>query len=665
MAQVLSIAPAAEGTGPRLIGGKYSIDFNRPLPMAASGEQAYAVEERGGRPGLMAVQSQPGLPPRARVLVAMLPASIVGLLCPLAHGAATLRSGEQAYFVVCDAPDGAAVSESLRAWPEHELIEHVLRPIAAVLEALAIRNVTHRAIRPENVFQAAAGEQVTLGAAWSQPAGFAQPALYEPPYVSSCIPAARGDGSIADDVYALGVLLVVLALGIDPLEGLAPDAVIRRKLDLGSFGAIVGDRRLPSAIAELARAMLADDPEHRPSPALLGNPDAMRTRRFSIQPPRRAQRALEIDGQGVWNTRVLAWSLGRNPQSGVALVRSGVVGQWLKRSLGDGALALRIEEVERTRASTTGADPREDALLLVRTVALLDPLAPLCWLGASVWEDGIGPALVYGQAVAPALSASLEEAIKADAASAWAGARPERCNLAVIRTESRRCRTVLTGPNASFARLRLMYGLNPLHACASPLLAGQVVTRPDDLLPALETAAAATQAATPMDSHIAAFLAGKHDDRSCIDIVDPYGLPMVEADPLAHLRLLARLQASVHPAPLPKLATWLAEAAKPALARFRSQSSRARLDLLLRTQARTGNLSSMIQAFDESSERQKDRAGWANAQLRVQEIDSALVAKTEGQTLRNATLRGLSADVAGGTGLLAAGISIVMSLLAG
>ncbi len=142
----------------------------------------------------MAVQAQPGLPPRARVLAAMLPAPIAGLLCPIAHGPATLRSGEQAYFVVCDAPVGRPLSEIRQAWPEYELIEHVLQPIASTLEAMAARNVTHRAIRAENIFQVARGERVILGTAWTQPAGFAQPASYEPP---TSPPACLRDGVTA------------------------------------------------------------------------------------------------------------------------------------------------------------------------------------------------------------------------------------------------------------------------------------------------------------------------------------------------------------------------------------------------------------------------------------------------------------------------------------
>ena len=61
-----------------------------------------------------------------------------------------------------------------------------------------------------------------------------QPVLFEPPYSAMCLPAGRGDGSIADDVYALGVLLLCLALGHAPLMELDDATILRRKLELGT-----------------------------------------------------------------------------------------------------------------------------------------------------------------------------------------------------------------------------------------------------------------------------------------------------------------------------------------------------------------------------------------------------------------------------------------------
>ena len=163
----------------------------------------------------------------------------------------------------------------------------------------------------------------------------AQPALFEPPYSAMCLPAGRGDGSIADDVYALGVLLLCLALGRAPLAQLDDAAILRRKLELGTYAALAGDERLPPIIGDLVRGMLAEDPEHRPTPTLLLDPASARGRRVAARPPRRAQRPIIMAGSEVWDARSLAYALGDEPEQGLNALRSGAVEQWLRRGLGD------------------------------------------------------------------------------------------------------------------------------------------------------------------------------------------------------------------------------------------------------------------------------------------------------------------------------------------
>jgi hypothetical protein len=174
-----------------------------------------------------------------------------------------------------------------------------------------------------------------------------------------------GEGSVADDVYALGALMVVLALGVTPLAAFDPAGIVRRKLELGSFAALVGDARLPSAIADLTRGMLAEDPEHRPTPRLLLDPDAARARRIAARPRKRAQSPARIGAWSVWDTRALAHAVADSPEPGVAALRSGAVEAWLRRGLGETALAARVDEAVRTRPPGE-LEHRADALLVLR-----------------------------------------------------------------------------------------------------------------------------------------------------------------------------------------------------------------------------------------------------------------------------------------------------------
>ena len=150
----------------------------------------------------MAVRIQRHLPPRPQPLHVLANTTIDGLLTPVAYGSAAVPGApDEACYMVCLAPPGPSVAARLRPWPEAELLEYVLRPVAHVLEHLQMRGLTHRGIRLDNVFQTRPGQPVVLGTAWAAPPATAQPALFEPPYSAMCLQAGRGDGSIADDVY--------------------------------------------------------------------------------------------------------------------------------------------------------------------------------------------------------------------------------------------------------------------------------------------------------------------------------------------------------------------------------------------------------------------------------------------------------------------------------
>ena len=686
-----------------LIAGRFALDPARPLPGAGGGVPACAAADRlTGRTDLMALAVQFGQPSRARALQGLIGASaqgearladgaaIDGLLVPLGQGPGPAGAGgDQVWYVICRAPPGPALSAVPAApWSEAALLGIVLRPVALVLRQLAARGLTHRAIRPDNVFQAGPGQPAVLGAAWADPPAARQPAVYEPPYVAFCPPPARGEGSIADDVYALGVLLLTLSTGRVPLAGLDVATVVRRKLELGSYAALVGEDRPPPLLADLLRGMLAEDPEHRPPPALLADPMAARGRRVAARPPRRAQHPLRIGALAAGGARALAHALAVAPQAGLRALRSGAVDLWLRRDLGDATLSVRLEEVlrlrsgadrgggdgERAEASAEGAGAdlsRPDALLLVRAVAVLDPLAPLCWPGAPLWPDGLGPALAAarmgGQAgkggteadAAPRLIAL----ILAEAVAAWAEVRAERCNVAFLRAQARQWRALvqLRGPSGGPARLT--YLLNPLLPCDSKLLAGRWVARLADLAPALE-AVAGTEAAgrsAPVDAAILAFVAAHAQPGSGMDTDVPAAAREIPV--LTCFRLLAGLQLRFHPAPLPGLARWLAGRAGPLLDAWRNAARRAERAERLAAMTETGQLAPMLALLQDPAGRSAEERDFHAAQMELARLDAELAAIADGAAARAALARQWGQELAAGIGLAVLALVLGMAAL--
>ncbi|WP_428539249.1 hypothetical protein [Rhodopila sp.] len=642
-----------------LIGGRFAVDTSQVLPDAGGGLTAYLARDRSaGDARRVALAVSRDASPRARHLKA-LDQPIDYLMAPLGHGVAPNLGGKgEGYFIICTPPPGAPVSAALNTWPEKALIDLVLRPIAGVLDILHTRRLTHRAIRPNNVFQAAPGQPVTLGAAWGAPPAMHQPAVFESPYSAMCPPACRGDGSIGDDVYALGVLLLTLSGGKIPMANMDDATRVRWKLDLGSFAALTRDFSLSGMLPDLLRLMLAEDPEHRPLPNQLMDLATTRGRRVAARPARRSQNSLMLQDIAVYDAHTLAYGLFRDEKKAIQFLRNGLVTQWLRRGLGDAGSATQIEELVRGRVAETKSGPCSDSFLVLHTIDALNFRMPLCWRGIAMWPDALPAMLADGIASKADLLAAVEELITADVFASWSqddarSGRPDPPDLASQRQ-------ILHAGGAA-GLLRLFYTLNPQLPCRSPRMSTAWVATMPDLMRFFENAGERDEDSL-VDLHISAFIAARADRKIEVQVNALASAKDAESFRRAELALLQEMQVRYHPAPMPTLAKWVAVRLQPDLRRWRNKPRReamqARLDLL--TQA--GSLARLLELVE-------DRASWvldsAGAQLAVNEvagIDAEVAAIDHQDQARFADAERFGRAIAGGIGL-SAFILMMMSVL--
>src|SRR3546814_13231549 len=73
----------------------------------------------------------------------------------------------------------------------------------------------------------------------------------------------RGEGTVSNDLYAVGVTLLALLTGRSPESDLTDEAVTAAKLTLGSYSALVRKTRISLTMMEVLRGLLNDDPRDR------------------------------------------------------------------------------------------------------------------------------------------------------------------------------------------------------------------------------------------------------------------------------------------------------------------------------------------------------------------------------------------------------------------
>jgi hypothetical protein len=342
----------------------------------------------------------------------------------------------------------------------------------------------------------------------------------------------------------------------------------------------------------------------------------------------------------------LSHALGLRPEFAYPLLKTGAAEHWIRRNLGDPQLGMALEDVTRKPAEqNVPEDARHREMTVMLSACAIDPFAPLMWRGIAVQPDGIATALVNAS---PEVLAALEEVVAAEAVVPYLDAQERRPELAAQREDARDFRRWLGSRGPSGGLKRLIYAANPMLACASALLTNQTVVRINDLLPALDAAAAtADRSKPPMDAHIAAFIAA-HADSTLTGELMALKSFTGPAERLAVLRLFGRLENRLQPGPLPGLGGWLLQSGFATLEDWRSHKLRAELE----ETAAAGQIAAMLHLVDDPGARRADEAGAEAAAARLRVLQAALDdIKTSGER-RSRTAQNLGHELATGAGLL-------------
>jgi len=120
------------------------------------------------------------------------------------------------------------------------------------------------------------------------------------------MPSGRGAGSLADDLYALGVLIAVLLSGGNPCAEMSDEEIVQSKINRGSFATLLSSRRFSLPCTEALRGLLCDEAEERWSVSNLefwANGRHLSPKQPLL--PGKAPRPFVVKGRDYWNLKAL------------------------------------------------------------------------------------------------------------------------------------------------------------------------------------------------------------------------------------------------------------------------------------------------------------------------------------------------------------------------
>lgn len=543
------------------------------------------------------------------------------------------------------------------------VLNAVIRPMVGVLADMRDKDIIHGNICLANMYDGGSKsfERAVLGECLSTPVSYLQPVLYETIDRAMSSSIGRGMGTQQDDMYALGVTLAVMMRHNDPLEGMSDEEIIERKMEDGTYAALLGRDRITGAILELMRGLLYDDENQRWTlDEVLIWLDGRRLSPKQASRRWKASRPVIMGGEKYIRPELLARDIVKNPAEAKQLIEEGELEQWLSRALEDKVATARFEKgMKMAEEGGKGGDYAER--LATRTAIALHPEGPLRYKNISVLPEGVGAALTESFIMKRDLQ-SYHDFFMNYFITQWVDAQsnivPDVSNL-VSRFDGARAYLRQKGLGGGLEKC--IYAMNPEVHCLSEKLQKYHVRSPEELMRAYEKMS--HQSGRPtlfFDRHIVAYLSVK--DRKNID---PYlhdlNAPENYKRILAEAKTLATIQKRSQMERFPGIAKWMVENMEPVYERFHDRDLRVDTKKKAERLIESGDLAKIVTLFDDPTVYQNDNVEFRRSMRKYHDLEQETIdidrALRDEATLGQETGRQIAAVVAG----VLAGIIIMVA----
>jgi len=621
-----------------LLHDRYCLFFDSPASeLDTPTAKAYVVKDtkRAGR-RLFALLCDPKFMPRSSLINSLRGMNNKGLMPYVDSGVVYCPNiKKKAMAFIYERPMGGKLVDVFgrneNSITENEFVNKYARQLFTGLQELVSRGVTHRSIRPDNIFfMDEARNAIVLGDCLAGPPAYSQPGFCETIESMMCLPEARGAGDFSNDIYSLGATIAFLVAGNEEFERLSEDEILEEKVKKGSFNLMVGGEKVSLQMVELLKGMLADHTPQRWDAASLELWLAgKRLSHVNTVSEQRAQRSLVFCGKEYFTKKALSYAMWKNWDKAYEIIENGKLEVWVRRGFEDEVLANALLNVISFVADRTPNKKEQRDIAVSRSLSLLDPSAPIRTQTASVYPDGLGSVL-YNYLYSNKDTTNVAQIIKFAMVIDWLDAKDRHKQVpAALQIKSH-----LMNQKKGYGIERVLYELIPDAPCVSPMVADEYVDNYRLLLPALDAAAKKVDMKNnPIDRHVAAFLLARNEKKlkSNIEMVASSNSSISTA---GLLKLLADLQWNHGPEKLYALTSWVGGLMSPVIKSYHSRQTQKKMEKEMPKIVRQGSLSGLYSYLDNHDSRVEDDRGFKKAKVEYRSCSDELADLETNKALR-------------------------------
>lgn len=598
-----------------LVKERFEINFDAPLKnLDCNGASAYKVNDRiDPRRDLFALVCGSETAPRSSLLAYMKSIDHPNIIKLIEYGTITNPiKNNRTVALIYATPLGGKVMDVLeevnyKANPAK--FKSVILGLISAAEALKGYGITHRAIRPSNIFfKNKEHSDIIIGDCIAGFPAFHQPPAYETIESLMCMPAGRGNGSEKDDIYSIGATCIAILQGKDPFANVSVPEILRLKMKKGSYAALTQDEKVPNNYITILKGLTADEASARWNFIQTYNFLEGKTNSFSNQIiTEKPKRSLTINGEKCYTAQEVAYNLYLHPDDTWDLIKSGKLLEWIKNGLENDKVYI---EVEKLISQTNEQDSHD--VLISKICILIDHNAPIHIKDTSVFPDGSPKAIFYCLRNQIDIN-DFYDLFSTDLIRMW---YLEQENLRSPANASE-FKIYINRKDIGYGLDRIMYDFDDDLPCVSPLIGDEYVNTAPRILKALDHNYPNLKGQVlPYDKNIIAFLRcklGKKIDGILLDL----NSNKEDIQISAIIRLYTDMQNKYGPAQLVNLGKWLSVVSKPIIKSYHNLKLQKAIERELLKVSKEGKLIEICKVLENSEAKQKDREQFRMAEKEV------------------------------------------------